>query len=855
MLAGWAPPIGALYYARPVALTCADGLVKQVTVATKDGLRSLAAAQWIDATEHGLLAILANPGVQPDGKVPHALHLHLYFQHEAFVQTPNVDLPPLADGVQLYLRRTVWPNQRCLTITMPHDQPAPRQLIVPATELLRKTLPTDVADAAMTHCSNEPIPCYKRSGPLPPPPVPARNLVFAVPAFAPEQVETPADRFTLGLKAVHALTHAPSAESDPGSHAPVVRDLAIAESLSCDVLVAGLGTGGAVAALAAARDGARVVGVDLMPFAGGVGSGGGINGYCAGASGGMFEEVDAEARPIRELFGCGRPVGGWHHETKKIVFDRLFAVDGVEFLSKSLVFAVERDGGSLTAVLAATPRGPVRIAAKAFVDATADADLCRFAGSPTHGGRPGDHSVLSFSQVMGRLLVNNDRIGMGSVNYDAGHVDACDSEDLTRGRIRGIRQLLRDRFSALDRPCYVAPVLGLRQSRHIDSERDLTVADLVECRRFEDSVGPTLAFLDTHAVDFEFENTDTIFWLWVARNFRGRLWSELPYRMLIPKGLDNVLVGCRAAGMSTAAAYSTRMEKDIQRLGEAAGHAAALALECDARARNVDIRRLQAKLAQTGALAGEPPPAPELPAERHVEQGMEALRNGQPTGDLWFLYKNPALCRDSVKELLESGDRKVSWLAACIAALWGDEQAEPRLLKALECREQGDEPGDAAVGAFGQRITIPNWLLAVVLLRTCGTPECLPALAAVTAAPRVPLNVRTTVALTVEQLVDRLGNTVAQQAVEILEAIAKDDPPDRFCKPSRSIDLMLSGKPQLRLRNEIGSDTTDEHGWQLHLIVARTRLALGLKPQTQTAEYAQDERAQVRKRFRELTTN
>lgn len=817
-----------LYYTRPVAVESTKGLLTAVAVATKSGLRRVCARRWIDATETGELLGLLDANLSA-GREAVSCCLHLYFQENGFATAPDLKV----GWDQVSLEPSAWPTERRLTVRSADADSRTR--IPDLVARLREELPASLNKAVMTHCSG-PLDCAYEG------PAPAASLPGNVGNAAARYVDTPlrglADRVALGLAACQSVASLPISRPTLGQPAPAV---GFGKSRTTDVVVAGGGTGGAIAAVAAAENGAKVLCLDLMPFVGGIGSGGGINGYCKGAPGGLFEQIDQRARQLCSLFGAGRPAGGWHHETKKLAFAERFAAAGVEFLGDTIVFDVETEGSRLVAVHASTPDGPVRIVAKAFVDGSGDADLCRRAGAPCQGGRPGDSVVLTFSQVAGHVAVKNDALGMGSVNYDAGHVDPTDPEDFSRGRVHGVAQFLRDRYTPLARFYYLAPVIGLRQSVHICSDRDVTVSDMVQHRRFPDSIGPTLAFLDTHAIDFEFDDNEVVFWLWVCRNFRGELVSDLPYGMLLPQGLDNVWVGCRAAGMTTAAAYSLRMERDIQRLGEAAGTAAALAVAACCTSRQVDIADLQNRLRATGSLSDTIPPKPTL------VDGLAALRAGEPSGALWPVYE--AKLAAEVVEALAAESSQTSWLAACILAMWGDDRAEARLLQAIAEREQGPEPTAAAVGAFGQRIVVPNWLTAVVLLRRCGTAKCLPALAALAAEPSLVLNVRTALALTLERLLQRCPMLDQAAVLRVADQLVQTDPPDRVCKPSRSIDLLLKGEPQIKLGNDIGSDVREDHGWQLHVVVARIRRALGEPVAALVEPWLADERATIRRPF------
>ena len=105
---------------------------------------------------------------------------------------------------------------------------------------------------------------------------------------------------------------------------------------SCDILVVGVGTAGAYAALAASREGARVIAVEKDENIGGMPINGRVTTYYFGARGGTFEEIDREAQERAPLF---KP--GWHQEDNKqgILWERLDA-SGVELICAATVTGV-----------------------------------------------------------------------------------------------------------------------------------------------------------------------------------------------------------------------------------------------------------------------------------------------------------------------------------------------------------------------------------------------------------------------------------------------------------------------------------------------------------------------------------
>jgi hypothetical protein len=160
---------------------------------------------------------------------------------------------------------------------------------------------------------------------------------------------------------------------------------------------------------------------------------------------------------------------------------------------------------------------------------------------------------------------------------------------------------------------------------------------------------------------------------------------------------------------------------------------------------------------------------------------------------------------------------------------------------------------------------IPNWLLAVSLLRMCGTARCLSTLRELAAQPCLPLNARTALAVTLERLVQRNAVPNHDAVTAILDLLIAGTIPGAFVLPQRTIGQIIahasqaaaSAKPaaaELMLdppdgRVLDGVTPSESHLWQLHLVVARVRVALGLDAQPQARGYFEDPRAFVRRAF------
>ncbi len=832
-----------LLYASPVAVETGEGGLTGVIVATKGGARRVRARRWIDATEQGFIARLACPSLS--SREPQNCFRSLVLRA---VDAGRIDsaFPTLAaryPGLELWKswsadeRRLRWPESLGLW----------HQIVPAIISELRGMLGGDAQEFVVTHCAMNVFPVYAASlgcmsGELP------ANLLVASPALVGDALVTPADRFRLGVQAAVRAAGIPESMPERGRCAPAVLPPPAEELPAGDVVVAGTGTGGALAAISAAAQGARTLAFDLGSYPGGVGTGGGICGYFHGAKGGLQSEIDLRVQAMTILLtGCPAGLSGWHHEAKKIVLLQWFDEVGVAFLGDALLAGVERDGGGrVAAVLLAAGGRLVRLAAQAFIDATGDGDLAAQAGAAFHVGRPGDGRTLSYSQSVYSLVRDEESeeqtLRVRSCNFDAGWVDPNDPDDLTHARLAGIAQHQATLASFGEKLLSVSPLLGLRQSRQIVTDRMVRLRDLTEGACFEDSIGEVATVADTHSVDYEFESDDLAFYYWTCRGFRLGMRCDLPYGMMLPRGIENVWLACRAAGIEVDAAYGLRMQREMQRLGEAAGIAAALAARDGAGSRNIDLAALFSALERSGS----------RPAAREPDAGdvdlLAALDTGLPGAHLWKLSGDAGHYRDGVISRLHAADSRVSFYAAAVLAMWDEASAESRLMAALTCRETGPTPEEKPVtGAFGQCIDLPFWLQAVVLLRRVGGVASLPALRSLAETPCQPLNVRTILALTLERIAARIG--FHHDLTAALDALLADDLPDPVLPPSRSLWNTLHGMPQKRLGNERGANVSQDHTWQLHLIVARARAALGLDPQAGAALFSRDSRALVRKAF------
>jgi FAD dependent oxidoreductase len=131
----------------------------------------------------------------------------------------------------------------------------------------------------------------------------------------------------------------------------------------------------------------------------------------------------------------------------------------------------------------------------------------------------------------------------------------------------------------------------------------LSGEDVLGCASFDDSIGVNGWPMESHVTG------DVIFKFPPIPESRG--FNELPYRMLVPDGIDNLLMAGRCASMTHDGQSAARVSGACFTMGEAAGTAAALALSGNTIPRDIAVEKLQDQLKEQGAFIGQDQVIPE----------------------------------------------------------------------------------------------------------------------------------------------------------------------------------------------------------------------------------------------------
>ncbi|MCZ7649259.1 MAG: FAD-dependent oxidoreductase [Planctomycetota bacterium] len=420
-----------------------------------------------------------------------------------------------------------------------------------------------------------------------------------------------------------------------------------------DVLVVGGGPAGVGAAFAAARQGAKVLIVEQFNCLGGVATAGGhaqmtiFNAW--GDSTRVVGGIPYEIAQRIEREGFGQLRGGavfFEIEPLKFLYERMARELGVETLYHTFFCEALVENGAVAGVAVQNKSGRRILRAKRVVDCTGDGDVGASAGAPVEIGRPGDGRcqpvTLMFTiggvnwdcvsrwrkdykmkEVWARAQRNGDmepfqdqvmgfwwtptRPDQVGVNFT--HVigvDATRAEDLTWATIEARRQafhsldVFRKYVPGMERAYMVSipHTLGLRESRRLMGEVVLTEQDMLARREWPDTIGYGSFFIDIHNLDGPGMAESTVR---PEPGFR----YQIPYRILVPRGVENLLCAGRCVSVTHVALGSIRVMVQCMLSGQAAGAAAALSLREGVSPRNLPVQPLQAALRAGQALLSE----------------------------------------------------------------------------------------------------------------------------------------------------------------------------------------------------------------------------------------------------------
>ena len=356
--------------------------------------------------------------------------------------------------------------------------------------------------------------------------------------------------------------------------------------------------------------------------------------------------------------------GNW----MKIVMMEMVAESGVNLYLRSLASQVQSRNKTLDAIYIVNKQGCQELRAKAFVDATDTADIAVMSGADYVVGRERDHKVqvssfcfrvgnLDFKEILDYFSEHPDQIrpfhlekhvlddllkqmhsapfitgGLTDLvakaiedgidfpndrlcgcwypeerealivasrveNVDPNNVtEYSQSEKVGQLQVKEIMKFIHNYMPGGKNARLVATghQIGVRETRHIVGEYELTLEDLLQGKMFNDAIALGAYHVDIHTPDGK-----------GLAPFLPLPTYSIPYRALLPKNVDNLLVAGRCISATHEVEASTRVIPIGMALGEAAGTAAALSARQNTKPKSLNVRHLQEMLVQQGAELGQ----------------------------------------------------------------------------------------------------------------------------------------------------------------------------------------------------------------------------------------------------------
>jgi len=406
--------------------------------------------------------------------------------------------------------------------------------------------------------------------------------------------------------------------TEPARETPVVYEK--------DVVVVGGGPGGIIAATASGRNGADTLLVEQYGFLGGMATAGlmtSFNGFRnerppnrLQTVKGIPQEVAMELAKLggttldiahkvdREIMEGDLPYAvGFDPETLKLVALKMVKSAGVKIMLHTYMVGVIVENNVIKGVIVENKSGRQAVLAKIVIDATGDGDVAATAGAPFVKAKKEGERMMNMS-LMYRLanvhpekierprgiVIRNTIVKWGA---SVSGRDGIDFEDLTEAEIEAREKTVSMLEDLRKEPGYedsyliqTAAHIGVRETRRFIGEYMITEEDALKGARFEDVVA-----ISSNPVPSYYGK----------RFFFDHEGFDIPYRSLVPKKIDSLLLAGRCISAHQVPFQSLRSMAPLMALSQAAGTAGALCARDNVAPRRLDVSKLQKTLVEQKA--------------------------------------------------------------------------------------------------------------------------------------------------------------------------------------------------------------------------------------------------------------
>lgn len=467
--------------------------------------------------------------------------------------------------------------------------------------------------------------------------------------------------------------------------------------LTADILVVGLGTAGALSAIAAARKGAFVIGVDRTAFLGGLGTAACIYDYYYGTQGGIVIPINEECYDkINQKKYASSGGRSFRDESlpsavKDDILRKYALKAGCKLLLQTSVIGVFMENDSVIGAQVFDGKKLINIGCRVLIDGT-DGLVCRMAGCEFRYGRPSDGHTLGFSHMRG-FVCNTDQVRAGWTVYDFPESRCCAEWTYK----------ILDSAQTYDggRQVCEASLLGTREVPTVVTDETYTLEDYAVGKRTEQPLFYGFSKVDNVNSDYQNETMTLQDWEIICRMSHYGISVGIAAGTMIPKGVDGLMIVSRAKGLGHDMASCMRMKFDMEKSGESAAYIAVMACKNNCSVRSVKYEDVLPLLQESRCLdyghdigicsLNEPYRDPEhgllwraIDLPKDLEGIRTALASHEPGPVMWQLRNH---CsneqRAALIEWMWGDNRLLAENSAIVLGMRGDPVAIPMLRSIL----------------------------------------------------------------------------------------------------------------------------------------------------------------------------
>ncbi|WP_129723425.1 FAD-dependent oxidoreductase [Xylanivirga thermophila] len=346
-----------------------------------------------------------------------------------------------------------------------------------------------------------------------------------------------------------------------------------------------------------------------------------------------------------------------------LVLEEFLAQDNIKIFYYTFICDVLRKEDSIEGIFVQNKSGRGIISGKVYIDATGDGDVAYLSGADFKSGdeETGKNQPVSLRYMLGGINIEKFREFLAKYGHISDNIstamtipnrnwplypifmeaiengdlveddavywqifgvpgrkdtlafncpeffdatDGVDFEDLTHVQLHGKMAIMRQlKFYKKYLPGFenayisqIATMVGIRESRRIVTDYMLKADDILAHRKFVDGIVQSNYPIDIHGRKLRLEANV------VDRSFEGnRPFYEIPYRSVVVKGIDNLLVAGRCIGADFVAQSSLRIMPTCRAMGEACGIAAAISIDNNIDLHKMDGSRVRKHMIKRGA--------------------------------------------------------------------------------------------------------------------------------------------------------------------------------------------------------------------------------------------------------------